>query len=104
MIMSIIEKNKEPFLAMINQYLDSLYNQMENNPAASDYEEVRRKIIDGKELTQVQENLILILVVFYRIKFENLINEYTIVVEEFSKIEFEIKNILFPNLDISKKL
>lgn len=98
MIMSIIKKNKEPFLAMINQYLDSLYNQIENNPAASDYEEVRRKIIDEKELTQVQENLILILVVFYRIKFENLINQYTIAVEEFSKIELEIKNILLPNL------
>ena len=94
-ITDIVRENKEPFISMILKFLDTLYDKNEADPSAKDYEELRHTIINEKELTKTQENLLLILVTFYKVKFENLTKEYTRATEEFTRIESEIKDILF---------
>ena len=48
------------FVSMINKFLDTLYDKDNGDVSAPMYEELRRAIIDGTELTSLQKNLLLI--------------------------------------------
>jgi hypothetical protein len=94
---NILTDNKDVFVSMINKFLDTLYDKDDGDVSAPMYEELRRAIIDGTELTSLQKNLLLILVTFYVNKFTGLVAQYTQAVDQFTIIKSKIEKILMPN-------
>lgn len=56
-----VKKYKEALITATNKVLDTLYDQNEKDTSAPLYEELRRALIDEKELTETQYHLIMII-------------------------------------------
>lgn len=94
----ILKDNKKVFVSMINKFLDTLYDKDKDDVSAPIYEELRRAIIDGTELTSLQKNLLLILVTFYVNKFTGLVAQYTQAVDQFTIIKSNMEKFLIPSI------
>lgn len=94
----ILAENKDVFVSMINKFLDTLYDKDKDDVSAPMYEELRRAIIDGTELTPLQKNLLFILVTFYVNKFTGLVAQYTQAVDQFTIIKSKMEKILMPSI------
>lgn len=90
----VIEKYREGLISAVNKMLDTLYDEDEKNPSAPIYEDLRRALIDGTELTSMQYNLVALLCSYNSAKFLEMVKTCTKASEIFDEITKTIQEDL----------
>lgn len=91
---TIIIQNKTVFIATLNKFLDTYYE--ENNENKEDenailYEDLRKKIINEEDLSDLNISLLLILLSYQINKFKNLEQQYKFTHEQLTLIQDQIQ-------------
>lgn len=82
----IVEKYREGLIGAVNKMLDTLYDEDEKNTSAPIYEELRRALTDGIELTPIQYNLVAIVSSYNSAKFTQMVQACAKAAEIFDEI------------------
>lgn len=92
----IVEKYRDGLVSAVNKMLDTLYEQDEKNTSAPIYEDLRRALIDKKELTAMQYNLVALLSSYNAAKFTEMVKTCTEAARIFDEIAKIIQEDLKP--------